>query len=159
MSGKINIPFKKILCPTDLSEPSYVGVTAATKIAENQSAELILVHVVTPIYHGGAMGVPASFNSKKYYDEMREIASKNMEDHMKKNQISENVTARTIITDGAAPDKIIETAEKESVDLIVMATHGWTGWRRFVFGSVTEKVVRISSRPLLIIPEPKAYGN
>ncbi len=114
-------PIKKILCPTDLSEPSYTGISAAAEIAENQSAELIIIHVVTPVYHGGSSLVPSGFDAKEYYKELREIA---------------------------------KTSEEEKVDLIVIATHGWTGWRRFIFGSVAEKVVRLSTQPVLTIPEP-----
>ena len=40
---------------------------------------------------------------------------------------------------------------KEGVDLLVIATHGWTGWRRFVFGSVAEKVIRTATCPVLTV--------
>lgn len=154
MPGEI-FPIKKILSPTDLSEPSYTGIAAASAIAKNQSAELIIIHVVTPLFRGGAVDSPTNFNVKEYYDEMRDIAEQNLEKHLQE-QISKGVTARTIITFGNAVDEIVKTAEEEGVDLIVIATHGWTGWRRFVFGSVTEKVVRLSYHPVLTIPEPRS---
>ena len=47
---------------------------------------------------------------------------------------------------------ILKAAEQHQVDCIVMATHGRSGVRRFVLGSVTEKVVRSSSRPVLAVP-------
>jgi nucleotide-binding universal stress UspA family protein len=59
-----------------------------------------------------------------------------------------------LIKEGNAPDEIVKAAEAEEVDLIVIATHGWTGWRRFIFGSVAEKLVRLSTLPVLTIPEP-----
>jgi nucleotide-binding universal stress UspA family protein len=152
MNREILFPVKKILCPSDLSEPSYTGVSAAAAIAKNQSSELIILHIVTPIYHGGAFGMPSSFNEQKYYEEMRGIATQNLEDYVQKNTPQE-VNTRIMIVDGTASEAIVQTAEKEDVDLIVIATHGWTGWRRFVFGSVTEKVVRLSSIPVLTIPE------
>ena len=151
---KVMFPVKKILCPTDLSEPSYIGVGAAATIAENQSAELDLIHVVTPVYHGGALGVPAGFNAGEYYTQMEKLATENIDEHLKNMKIAENVSIRIFIKRGIAAEEIVETAESENVDLIVIATHGWTGWRRFIFGSVTEKVVRLSTHPVLTIPEP-----
>jgi len=150
---KFTFPAKKILCTTDLSEPSYEGISAATIIAENLSAELILIHVVTPVYHGGSSLVPSGFDTREYYDEMKEIAQKNISDHIKR-RIPENLNVQIMIKEGNAPDEIVKAAETEKVDLIVIATHGWTGWRRFIFGSVAEKVVRLSTRPVLTIPEP-----
>jgi nucleotide-binding universal stress UspA family protein len=150
---KVSYPAKKILCPTDLSEPSYEGVSAAAAIAENLSAELILIHVVPHIYHGGSTLVPSGFDTREYFNEMKEIAQKNINDHIER-YTSKNVSIRTIIKEGNAPDEIVKAAENEEVDLIVIATHGWTGWRRFMFGSVTEKVVRLSNLPVLTIPEP-----
>lgn len=96
--------------------------------------------------------MPSSFNEQKYYEEMRGIATQNLEDYVQKNTPQE-VNTRIMIVDGTASGAIVQTAEEEDVDLIVIATHGWTGWRRFVFGSVTEKVVRLSSIPVLTIPE------
>lgn len=150
---KILFPAKKILCTTDLSEPSYEGVSAAAIIAETLPAELILIHVVPPVFHGGSTLVPAGFDTKEYYDEMKEIARGNLEEHIKK-QIPVGVKVRILIREGNAPDEIVRAAETEEVDLIVIATHGWTGWRRFIFGSVAEKVVRLSTLPVLTIPEP-----
>ncbi|NLD35636.1 MAG: universal stress protein [Desulfatiglans sp.] len=150
---KILFPAKKILCTTDLSEPSYEGISAAAIIAETLPAELILIHVVPPVFHGGSTLAPAGFDAREYYEEMKEIAKNNLEEHIKK-QIPKEIKVKILIKEGNAPDQIVKTAEKEDVDLIVMATHGWTGWRRFIFGSVAEKVVRLSTIPVLTIPEP-----
>jgi len=150
---KVLYPAKKILCPTDLSEPSYEAVSAAAKISENLAAELILIHVVPHVYHGGSTLVPSGFDSREYFKEMKEMAQKNINDYIKRHT-SKNISARVIIKEGNAADEIVKAAETEEVDLIVIATHGWTGWRRFIFGSVTEKVVRLSTLPVLTIPEP-----
>ena len=53
-------------------------------------------------------------------------------------------------------EEIAAAAERENADVIVIATHGWTGWRRFVFGSVADKVVRLASCPVLTIPVPES---
>jgi nucleotide-binding universal stress UspA family protein len=63
--------------------------------------------------------------------------------------------SRAIVGMGTnAADEIIRIAGEEKADLIVIATHGFTGWKHFVFGSVAEKVVRIASCPVLTIRAP-----
>jgi nucleotide-binding universal stress UspA family protein len=63
------------------------------------------------------------------------------------------------VTTGEAAPEILRMAQKEQVDLIVIATHGLTGWRRLVFGSVAEKVVRQASCPVLTIVAPPGAGQ
>jgi nucleotide-binding universal stress UspA family protein len=60
-----------------------------------------------------------------------------------------------IVAYGSPADEIVRIANEENIDLIVIATHGRTGWRHLVSGSVTEKVVRIASHPVLTIRTPK----
>ena len=66
------------------------------------------------------------------------------------------VTTRVI--EGNPADQIVDFAKENEMDMIVMATHGLTGWRHFIFGSVAEKVVRLSRCPVLTIPAPES-GN
>jgi nucleotide-binding universal stress UspA family protein len=64
---------------------------------------------------------------------------------------------RTVVGHGDPANEIVCIAEQEQIDLIVIATFGKTGWRRFAFGSVTEKVVRLASCPVLTVRgNPKA---
>jgi universal stress protein A len=58
------------------------------------------------------------------------------------------------VTTGEAAPEILRIADKEQVGLIVIASHGLTGWRRLVFGSVAEKVVRQAPCPVLTIVAP-----
>ena len=53
---------------------------------------------------------------------------------------------------GDAAEEIVRLAKTEAANLIVIATHGLTGWRHLVFGSVAEKVIRLSDQPVLVIP-------
>jgi len=61
---------------------------------------------------------------------------------------------RQIVVLGGAADEIIRISGEEKVDLIVIATHGQTGWRHMVFGSVAEKVVRLAPCPVLTVRAP-----
>ena len=143
---------KTILCPTDFSEPSYLGLERANELARHFSAELIMVHVVSAAHFYSYPG--SGFNVAAYLDEMIDASKKSL-DEVGSTRISPDVNRRTVVLQGLPADQITELALSERVDMIVTATHGWTGWRRFVFGSVAEKVVRHAHCPVLTIPAPE----
>jgi nucleotide-binding universal stress UspA family protein len=149
------LSIKKILCPTDFSEPSYVGLETANDIALHFVAELILVHVVTPphVYPSYPVG-GSGFNPISFVEEMVEESRKRI-DEVVKNTISADLAVRSVIQQGNPADQIVDLADSENVDMIVIATHGWTGWRRFISGSVTERVVRHANRPVFTVPAPQ----
>jgi nucleotide-binding universal stress UspA family protein len=140
------LPIKKILCPTDFSEPSDMGMKAAVEFAKQFSAELLVVHVISPL--------PMVSSSAAYVPQiiegLRESAQKGMDDLFAE-IIPQNIQAGYQIVDGSTADAIVKMAVEEDADLIVIATHGQSGWRKFVFGSVTEKVMRIAECPVLTI--------
>lgn len=148
-------PLKKILCTTDFSEPATTGVQAANELALNQSAELVLLSVVTPLYPVGAPGVPSGFSTAAYYEEMMEYTTRHLE-KVEQELVSSEVNSRRQVARGDAADEIVRQAEEENADIIVIATHGWSGWMRFLFGSVAEKVLRTATCPVLTIPKPGA---
>jgi len=146
-------PLKTILCPTDFSEPSLLAVEAAKELATISGSEIIMVHVVTPLQvtpHPDAM---ATFNVATYMEEMLKSAKASMARLIKEKQL-EHVAVRSMVLSGNAADEITRVAAEQAVGLIVIATHGLTGWRRFIFGSVTERVVRLSPCPVMTIPVP-----
>ena len=140
------LPVKKILCPTDFSDPADMGLKAAIELAEQFSAELVLVHVINPL---PVTSVSAA-HLPKVIESLRESAQKGIDDLFEA-FIPKNIKARHEIVEGSTADAIAQIAEKENVDLLVIATHGQSGWRKFVFGSVAEKVIRISECPVLTI--------
>ena len=148
------LPLKRILCPTDFSEPSYEAVKAANELAVHFAAELTLIHVVSPIPALPTPEAASGFDVLSYEQEMEVYAKTSLERVMKE-RISGEVKVSTMVKLGSAADQIVNTAATEGFDLIVIATHGLTGWRRFVFGSVAEKVVRLAECPVLTIHQPK----
>ena len=151
------LPLKKIICPVDFSEPSNEGLNAAIELAESFSAELIIVNVVhvQPVV---SPGIPTSGSGKTYYDEINALARQSL-DEIVQNRVPKGVNVRSKVLLGQPAYEIITETEAEKADIIVMATHGWTGWRRFIFGSVAEKVVRLSPVPVLTIPKPEEGGQ
>ena len=147
------LPFKKILCPTDYSEAAFVALKRAEELARHFAAELIVAHVIPPL--PGAHSFPdpqASFNFDVPLVQ-QELAIK--AEQMLKDLVSHHkVETRNLVTTGEAAPEILRIAQEEDVDLIVIASHGLTGWRRLVFGSVAEKVVRQATCPVLTIMAP-----
>jgi nucleotide-binding universal stress UspA family protein len=146
------VPFKKILSPTDFSDLSYEAMKAANELALHFSAELYVVHVVPPIPTANvpAPKTPSRLHVPSYRQELEESSKKSL-DEIVKQQISKEVRAHPIVVEGDASYQIVRIAEEENVDLIVMATHGETGWRRLVIGSVAEKVGRLARCAVLTI--------
>ena len=145
------LPFKKILCPTDFSEPSYQALDAAQELAASFSSSLLVIHVaamVQPLTFAGS--TPAAFNVDRYQQELVEN-SKVFLDNLIAEKIPEGVDVKPLVRLGNPAHEIAETAEKEGVDLIVIATHGRTGLERIIYGSVAERVLRFASCPIMVI--------
>lgn len=147
------LPFKKILSPTDFSEPSLHALNAARELALASGAEIVLLHVVSPTPIISSPGDMQGMDTATYLEQMLARARESM-DRTVREMLPEALPARSLVFTGSPGDEIARAASEEAVDLIVIATHGLTGWRRFVFGSVTERVVRLASCPVLTIPAP-----
>jgi len=149
------LPFRKILCPTDFSQPSYEALKVGSELARHFKAQLCVVHVVslTPIATNPM--IPTTFDVVAYQKELEASAREQLEEVMKKYVSSELKTCVPIVTSGYAPDEIIRVATERKSDLIVIATRGLTGLRRIVLGSVAERVVRLARCPVLTIGPQK----
>jgi nucleotide-binding universal stress UspA family protein len=67
----------------------------------------------------------------------------------------QQISARCLALVGKPVDEIVKTAEEENGAIIVIASHGESGWQRFLSGSITEKVLRMASCPVLVVPVPE----
>jgi len=150
------VRFNKILCSTDFSEPSYAGLDAACELARNHAGRLILVHVVEPIPTAAVpIGDHSGFNVAVHQRVLKENAEQSMR-KLVKERIPEGVQVKTVVAEGDPANQIAQVAATEEVDLIVIATHGRTGWRHVVYGSVAERVVRHAGPAVLSIRMPRA---
>jgi len=149
------LPFKKILYPTDFSDPSYEALKAANELALHFSAELCVVHVVSPVVQSPA---DPSGSALLVLQEEEKAARSSLEEVVTK-RIPKKLLVHQVVVLGAAAEEIIQVSQEERVDLIVIATHGQTGWRHLVFGSVAEKVVRLAPCPVLTIRAPHEEGH
>jgi nucleotide-binding universal stress UspA family protein len=150
------LPLKKILCPTDFSDPSIEAMGVACELAVNFSAELIVIHVVTPIPVMSTQHMsPTSFNVAEYQEEMKKSSTQHLRELVEK-RVPKAVSVRTLVVSGDPAEQIVNTAKNEGADLVVIATLGQTGMKRLVFGSVAEKVVRLAGQPVLTIRRKEA---
>jgi nucleotide-binding universal stress UspA family protein len=152
---KENVMFAidKIICPTDFSEPSYEGLKTAIEIADHFSAELILVHIVSPLPNIVGAGAPTGFHLPMVLKEMEKQATERIEADAAE-RIPNNIKFRTVVGTGRPADRIVQAASEEKAQIIVMATHGQSGWQRFVSGSETERVIRLANCPVYVVPAP-----
>lgn len=144
---------KRILAPTDFSSASLVAVEQAARLALEFGAELILLYVVPPI-----PTLPAdmnyTFQTPDYNDSLQSAATEKLAE-LEEEHVPEGIPVRRLICFGDPAGEIVKAAEEEKCDWIVISTHGHTGWKHLVFGSVAEKVVRLACCPVLSIRCPE----
>jgi len=147
------LPIRTIVCPIDFSEPSEKGLGAAVELAVSFSAELVLIHVVAPMPAMPGAATPMGFHIPGVLQGMKEAAQKGLE-KMSQSIKKQGTPIRTAVIEGNPAHEIVRFPEHKEGVMIVMATHGLSGWSRLLFGSVTDKVVRSARCPVLTIPEP-----
>jgi nucleotide-binding universal stress UspA family protein len=140
---------QRILAPTDFSELSQQGLRSALELAETFGGKLLLLHVVEPPPYPVEGIVPSNLGAT-LLDDLERQASTDLAQMLPEAQRSKvEVTRRVVV--GIPYRKIVEVAEEEKSDLIVMTTHGRTGLSHLVMGSVAEKIVRTAPCPVLTI--------
>ncbi len=144
------LPFKKIMCPTDFSDPSNLALETAIELADHFSSGLLLVHVLAPLSVAPTMTGHSAISFSDIMNEMR-TSTDNLLNHMVENKIPGHIRAQPRLLEGLPAEEISHCAKEENVDLIVISSHGKSGWKRLMFGSVTDKVMRIARCPVLIV--------
>jgi nucleotide-binding universal stress UspA family protein len=137
---------KKILFPTDFSTSSDAGLAQATSLARDGGGKLIIVHVEEP---------PAAYGAGEMYYGIPDpdtAGLMKMLEAVVPNDPTVPYEHRLVTGDPAT--EIVRLAEQEKVDLIVLGTHGRTGLRRLLMGSVAEAIVRRAPCPVLTYREP-----
>ena len=142
------LPLQKILCPTDFSEPSYAALDHAIELAAHFDAELCLLHIVPfssaspPDFMALTAVLPDAERLDNAARLLHEVAAA---------RVPSGVKACCEVKMGYPDKEITCAAEDENFDLLVIATHGLSGWRHLVFGSVAEAIVRQSRCPVLTV--------
>jgi len=152
------MPAPHVLVPTDFSVDADYALEYALTLARKLQAKLTLLHVLEPLVVGSVETMPSTF-------------LQDLEDKMTQAMIPSHarVTAAGLSCDytivhGVPFQVIIDTARTAHIDVIIMGTHGRTGLRHVVIGSVAERVVRLAPCPVLVVlfppdtPAPEGLG-
>ena len=143
---------KRILCPTDWSEPSRVALQAAVKMARYEDAELVLLHVLPPLGLVYGMASVVSLGQVVQDEATEKLRTLIAE------CVPPDVRAQPLIRVGDEADEIHHAALQ--ADAVVMSTHGRAGWAHWAFGSVAETVMRESTCPIFVLgPSGKADSD
>ena len=142
--------FKKILVPTDGSATAQSAAATAAELAKSQGAEVVGVYVIDPFPYIG-IGDASAVGLQAYMADARNAAGQGLDalGQVCKAQgvpFAGDTIERNVVYEG-----ILETAEAEGCDLIVMASHGRQGVKALILGSVAQKVLTYAKVPVLIV--------
>jgi nucleotide-binding universal stress UspA family protein len=143
---------RKILAPTDLSDLSCIGVRRALEMAGQQGAEVIVYHVID-LGDQWVVRPAESGPVREMLERHRQMLDSFLTEKLPEQMNSAKV--RQLVEIGTAAGNIVEKAQSEAVDMIVMSTHGRTGLEHLMIGSVSEKVVGRAPCPVLVMPAHK----
>jgi nucleotide-binding universal stress UspA family protein len=141
---------RRILCPVDFSPSSERALDFAVDLAKALGAELDLLHVYQlPVYAlpDGAMMAGPEFTTRVTTESQRALTE------LCESRAS-GVTTKTHLIEGIPYREIVRMGEDLGVGLIVVGTHGRTGLRHLLLGSVAERVVRSAKVPVITVPIP-----
>jgi nucleotide-binding universal stress UspA family protein len=145
------IEIRRILCPIDFSEFSRRAFDHAVAIAKWYESTITLLHVLPApipiVYAPGPAPVPTAVVTRE--DRNQLLLEMN---RFAEGEAGSHVSLEFSISEGNSADGILATATSMTADLIVMGTHGRSGFERLVLGSVTEKVLRKATCPVLSVP-------
>lgn len=139
---------KRILVPTDFSDHAEYALKVAAQIARDNDGEIFLVHMLefptqmADAVSGGADIPEIMLFMKKAHEKLEDLLESDFLEGIK---VSEAVKFER------AFEGIIKSSEKNNVDLVVMGSHGASGFQEMFIGSTTEKIVRTSEAPVLVI--------
>jgi nucleotide-binding universal stress UspA family protein len=138
--------------PIDFSPSSHAALEAAADLAKHFHAAIHLLHVV-PMFPSTTF--PDFVPEAKFLEEARKDAERHFA-ACKADLGGKGIKVTSCIEEGNdVSGNILEVIERDRIDMVVISTHGMTGWHPLVFGSIAEKVVKQVHCPLLLLPTPK----
>ena len=146
MTSGSKLQVHKILVPTDFSACAAAALDYAVELAKRWSAEVLLLHVVPDFAQYFAPDLDVALPT--LLESARSQASAELE---KARKNIAGVTVRTELLEGPVHERILSAAAAGKVDMIVLGTHGRTGVKHALLGSVAERIVRVSPVPVLTV--------
>ncbi len=145
---------KKILVPTDFSEQSENALRVAAQLARKHQAEIYILHVVELPIHAATDVLnshtsPANFPEAVFF---LKLAKQRFRKFVEKDFLKD-IDVHEVIETQTAFNGIMDTTKNTNIDLIIMGSHGASGMKEMFIGSNTEKVVRNSDVPVLVVKQ------
>lgn len=140
---------KKILVPTDFSEHAEYALKAAAQIAKKNNAEIILLHMLELPHQSGDAGTGAGHELPEIML-FKNRAIQRLDDLMDEDYL-DGIEVSEVIQFEKAFEGVLNITKRNNIDFIVMGSHGANGFNEFFIGSNTEKVVRYSDVPVLVV--------
>ena len=139
---------KKILVPTDFSEQAENALKTAAQLAKTYSCEIYLLHVIElPVNHIDALSSQSDFPEAVFF---MKLASQKFE-NLKSKKYLKGLKVHDMVGFQDVFKGIFHISKKHDIDLIIMGSNGMSGLTEMIIGSNTEKVVRTSNTPVLVI--------
>ena len=142
------LDIKSILVPLDFSAPSKKALNYAAAVAKHFKAKLTLLHVVEPV---ATADFAASLPLLLEDDKLMAAANSELERVVKTAGIPRGTVEKVLVRFGRSFHEIAEAARTRKVDLVIISTHGYTGFKHALLGSTTERVVRHAPCPVLVV--------
>ncbi len=137
----------RILVPVDFSENSRKAVAYALAFARQSNAQITFLHVIQVNYAYGEFG---AIDFTALEREMRGGAEKELAALLERVK-AQGVTAQSLVREGSPAKVIADVARELNIDLLVVTTHGYTGLKHVLMGSIAEAVVRYAPCPVLVV--------
>jgi nucleotide-binding universal stress UspA family protein len=144
------LPLKKILVPIDFSPMSKTAFRYAARFAKRFGCQIVLLHVVEPMT--AIAGTPLTVDIFAQPEEDTTAAKAELACLAASSGNHPN-SFTSVVRTGHAPNEITKTAKELDVDLIMIASHGYTSWRHLCIGSTAERVVRAAPCSVLVVRE------
>jgi nucleotide-binding universal stress UspA family protein len=147
--------FRRILVPLDGSARAEKAIPVAARIARHCNATLVFVEVVLPPVEFGTYSPDRTVPLKPSAFDRREGTAQSYLESVISNyeEDLDGIGVKLELLVGAASHEVYETIRLEAIDLIVLCSHGETGLKRWVYGSVAQELMRHSSVPILVFNE------
>jgi nucleotide-binding universal stress UspA family protein len=137
--------FTSLLVPYDGSVSSKKALSRAADLSKTDKAEVSVLYVI-PRYEEMVDFFKTEAINRSLYREAEKIT-----EEAKKVAADLSLPIKTVVQEGHAGDRIVESAEKLKSDLIVMGTHGWRGMNKALMGSTAERIIAHANCPVLIV--------
>ena len=144
---KINI--NKILFPCDLTKSADIVAPYVISLAEQYQSATVFLHVIPDIHDWKAILTPVP-SLTMYFEKIHDHAEKQLDAFIRENFPS-HLDDERLLKAGDPVDIILDTINREKIDLVVMGTHGAKGLEHRIFGGVANNVVKKSPVPVLVV--------